>query len=135
MAGRKKKQKLSAKELLEAVVDKEALKANADKKAKQEEQKSVEIKSSSDENKESSSFDEPWFIKDFKKYKFDNKFYAQHKSWHDEVFVGPYDTKKELENIIIQYEEESLKPILERCFKLRIKSILINDRTNLKEIK
>ena len=128
---RKKKVKLSAKELMEAVVDKEALKANSEKKTKQKEENVEQIK----QDKENESFNDIWLAKDFKKYKFENEFYARHKDWHGYTFIGGYETKKELEDVIQQYEVETQKPILERKFKYRIKSIIIKDISLFKEIK
>ena len=128
---RRKKVKLSAKELTEAVVDKEALKANSEKKAKQKEENVEQIK----QDKENDSFNDIWLVKDFKKYKYENEFYAHYKGWHEDVFIGRYETKKELEDVIQQYEVESAKPVLERKFKHHIKSIIIKDTSLFKEIK
>lgn len=44
----------------------------------------------------------------------DGKFYVRHKEWHNTIWIGPYSSKKDVEDIIASYVEESLKAPLNR---------------------
>lgn len=62
---------------------------------------------------------------DFVKKEVDGNFYAQHKEWKKNIWIGPYPTEKELDKVINSYVIETKKDILHRDIK-NIHSVLID---------
>jgi hypothetical protein len=113
-----KKEKVSAKELMDSVIDLDLLekrkeRSNKSKKNVEEviEEKKVELK---------------WFQKPMVKDNFSivekgNKYYLHYSEWGDKVHIGPYEDKSIIDLIIEMYIKETKKTnILKRRFKTEI---------------
>lgn len=67
----------------------------------------------------------------FKTEKYKGKFYGQYEGWSENTWIGPYDTEKQLNDVIKSYIEETKKPVMERNIKnvhsivLKIKEITL----------
>lgn len=90
--------------------------------------KEVKVDSISDEIKKL-----PWYRRPLIKEEFitrkgkDNKFYVQHNEWHRTIWVGPYNTSKDAEDIIESYLDESQKAPLDKKLDSKIHSVQIED--------
>ena len=67
----------------------------------------------------------------FKTEKYKGKFYGQYEGWSENVWIGPYDTEKQLNDVIKSYVEETKKPVMDRNIEnvhsivLKIKEITL----------
>lgn len=119
-----KKEKVSAKELMDSVIDLELLEKRKEKanKSKKEEKVIEEIK-----------VELKWFQKPMLKEKFsiiekNNQFYIHYLEWKPNIFIGPYEDKSIADLIIEMYVKETKKTnLLKRRFKTDIiHSLLLN---------
>ena len=55
----------------------------------------------------------------------DKKLYIRHKEWSETIYIGPYKTKKEVDEIIDSYINTSLEMSLSKKIDSRVHSILI----------
>lgn len=75
----------------------------------------------------------PWYRRPLERHEFisrkgrDGKFYVQHNEWHKSIFVGPYKTVGEANDIIESYVCESNKIHLDKKVDSRVHSIQIED--------
>ena len=53
------------------------------------------------------------------------KFYAHHNEWKDRVWIGPYDSKEEIDKVIDSYVSVTKKPFGSRKELKNVHSILI----------
>lgn len=106
------KKKLSAKELMDSVVDLELL----EKRRLKKKEKIEEIKE--DKIIELKWFQKPMDINKFSIIEKDNKFYIHYSDWSEKIHIGPYDTIDDVNSIIDMYIKETKKSnILKRKFK------------------
>ena len=112
--GKKRKPKLSPEEIMERIIDREQLQERKENilKPKEEEKPKEEVKEVKKEVK--------WFEKPMTKDKFkviehtDNKWYAQYEGWKTNVWIGGYDTEKDVNDVIKSYIKETKKPPMYR---------------------
>lgn len=75
----------------------------------------------------------PWYKRPIERTDFhyrkgkDGKLYVQHNEWSKKTWIGPYDNKTEVENIVESYVMESLKAPLHRKTNSNIHSITVDD--------
>ena len=78
----------------------------------------------------------PWYRRPLERNEFtsrkgkDGNFYVQHVEWHKTIFIGPYKTVNEAEDIIDSYLSESQKIHLDKKLDSRVHSIQIEDYAN-----
>lgn len=117
----KAKKKLTSSEIMERVIDVEEL----------EKRKQSLIKEEIVTIKEKRWWELPMKKTLFKTEKYKGKFYGQYEGWSENVWIGPYDTEKQLNDVIKSYVEETKKPVMERNIKnvhsivLKIKEITL----------
>lgn len=117
----KTKKKLTSSEIMERVIDVEEL----------EKRKQSLIKEEVLTIKEKRWWELPMKKTLFKTEKYKGKFYGQYEGWSENVWIGPYDTEKQLNDVIKSYVEETKKPVMERNIKnihsivLKIKEITL----------
>ena len=122
---KKRKKKLTTAEIMEKIIDKEQLSERKKNLLNEEEKKpSLKIIEIID-NKE-----KKWFEIPMKKEKFiikehENKFYAQYEGWKSNIWIGAYNTKEEIDEVIKSYVKETKKKPIDRNIK-NIHSILID---------
>lgn len=116
----KTKKKLTSSEIMERVIDVEEL-----EKRKQTLIKEVVT------IKEKRWWELPMKKTLFKTEKYKGKFYGQYEGWSENVWIGPYDTEKQLNDVIKSYVEETKKPVMDRNIEnvhsivLKIKEITL----------
>lgn len=108
-----KKSKLTSSEIMERVIDVEELEKR--KKATTKEEPTIETETVT--QKEKQWWELPMKKSLFKTMKHDSKFYGQYEAWKGDVWIGPYDTDKELNEVIKSYVDETKKPIKDRNIK------------------
>ena len=119
-----KKEKVSAKELMNSVIDLELL-----EKRKERTNKSKKKEETIEENK----IDLKWFQKPMLKENFsitekNGQFYVHYSEWKSNIFIGPYEDISIANLIIEMYIKETKKTnLLKRRFKTDIiHSLLLN---------
>lgn len=107
--------KTDPKTLLEKVVDKELL---------SQRKNNNEIMNTSPQNKVEKVFEEKkyrwWDNMEKSKFKtriLNNEHYAQYETWPSKVWIGPYSTEKELNDVINSYISETKKEAMYRNIK------------------
>lgn len=112
---KKRRPKLSPEEIMERIIDREQLKERKENGSKQivnEELPKNELKEETKELK--------WFQKPMLKEKFtiiehtDKKWYAQYEGWKSNIWIGGYDSEKEVNDVIKSYIKETKKPPMNR---------------------
>lgn len=117
----KTKKKLTSSEIMEQVIDVEEL----------EKRKQTLIKEEVVTIKEKRWWELPMKKTLFKTEKYKGKFYGQYEGWSENVWIGPYDTEKQLNDVIKSYVEETKKPVMDRNIEnvhsivLKIKEITL----------
>ena len=112
-----KKNKPTAKEIMDSVVDLELLKKRKDNGKKKKEIVIEEDK----EIEEKKWFQLPMLEKKFTIKDVDNKFYAHYSDWKENVHIGPYETESELKKVIDMYVKETKKSdLFKRKFNIDI---------------
>lgn len=119
---KKKKPKLTTAEIMKAIIDEDLLK-------ERKETASSAITKTTIVN-EKFEIIPKWFQIPIKKSDFiikehENKFYAQHKEWKKNIWIGAYDNEDELNKVINSYVKETKKQSMDRNIQ-GIKSILID---------
>lgn len=119
---KKKKQKLTTAEIMKAIIDEDLLK-------ERKETATSAITKSTIIKEEKFIIKPKWFEIPIKKSDFiikehENKFYARHNEWKENIWIGAYDSEKELNDVINMYVKETKKKPIERNMK-NIHSILI----------
>lgn len=115
-----KKKKLTSSEIMERVIDVEEL----------EKRKQITIKEEPTIVEENVThrgkqwWELPMKKSLFKTTKYNGKFYGQYDAWSSDVWIGPYDTEKQLNDVIKSYVEETKKPQNDRDIK-NIHSIIL----------
>ena len=56
------------------------------------------------------------------------KYYAQHKEWKQNIWIGAYDTEKELDKVLKDYITSSKKPPMARLIVKNLHSILMDEK-------
>lgn len=75
----------------------------------------------------------PWYRRPIEKTSFvsrkakDGKLYVHHCEWAKEVWIGPYNTDKDVLGIINAYVEQSLKSSLDKAPSNVIHSVWVDD--------
>ena len=79
----------------------------------------------------------PWYRRPIERSAFiykkakDGKYYVRHNEWSKQIWIGPYQTKKDVNDIINSYVEKSLlSPLNKIVSKIEIHSVYINDLNN-----
>lgn len=124
----KTKKKLTSSEIMERVIDVEELEKRKQTLIKEEafskDEEVVTIK-------EKRWWELPMKKTLFKTEKYKGKFYGQYEGWSENVWIGPYDTEKKLNDVIKSYVEETKKPVMDRNIEnvhsivLKIKEITL----------
>lgn len=123
----KAKKKLTSSEIMERVIDVEELEKRKQSLIKEEAFPKEEVVTI----KEKRWWELPMKKTLFKTEKYKGKFYGQYEGWSENVWIGPYDTEKQLNDVIKSYVEETKKPVMERNIKnvhsivLKIKEITL----------
>lgn len=115
-----KKKKLTGSEIMERVIDVEALEKRKQVIVKEEPIIENEVVTT----KEKQWWELPMKKSLFKTQKYEGKYYGQYDAWKNDVWIGPYDTEKELNDVIKSYVEETKKPQKDRDIK-NIHSIIL----------
>lgn len=77
----------------------------------------------------------PWYKRPIERKAFsyrkgkDNKLYVRHNEWSKHTWIGPYNTKNDVDRIIDSYVSESLKAPLDRKVNYKIHSVIVEDET------
>ena len=124
----KTKKKLTSSEIMERVIDVEELEKRKQTLIKEEafskDEEVVTIK-------EKRWWELPMKKTLFKTEKYKGKFYGQYEGWSENVWIGPYDIEKQLNDVIKSYVEETKKPVMDRNIEnvhsivLKIKEITL----------
>ena len=124
----KTKKKLTSSEIMERVIDVEELEKRKQTLIKEEafskDEEVVTIK-------EKRWWELPMKKTLFKTEKYKGKFYGLYEGWSENVWIGPYDTEKQLNDVIKSYVEETKKPVMDRNIEnvhsivLKIKEITL----------
>lgn len=123
-----KKKKLTTEQIMEAIIDKDMLEERKNA-ASSKSKTTVVIETKVDDSVEKEPlkwFELPIQKSDFKTKTIDKQHYAQHKEWNKRVWIGPYDSKKELDKVILLYVDEMKKNVLERNL-YNVHSVIIED--------
>lgn len=78
----------------------------------------------------------PWYRRPIEKDAFitrtskNGKIYAHHREWAENIWIGPYASKKDVENVIDAYVKESLKRPLDKTQTNLIHSVFIENTEN-----
>ena len=128
----KKKDKQSITEIMDEIIDKEALEARK-AMSKAHLPKKV-IKPVKTAKNESQWWEKPMTMEDFiKKEGKKGAIYVQHKEWKPNIFIGPYDITT-ADRVISDYIKNSKKAVFKRKPIKDLHSILIEDYDSLKPI-
>ena len=111
---KKRKPKLSPEEIMDRIIDKEQL-----KERKENVKQTIKEETKTEEPKQETKKELKWFEKPMTKDKFitkeiNGKFYAQYEGWKQNVWIGEYETEKELDDVIKMYVKETKKPPMYR---------------------
>lgn len=109
----KTKKKLTSSEIMERVIDVEELEKRKQTLIKEEAFSKEEVVTI----KEKQWWQLPMKKTLFKTKKHEGKFYGQYEGWNECVWIGPYDTEKQLNDVIKSYVEETKKPPMDRDIK------------------
>lgn len=124
---KKKEEKisLSTQEIMDKIIDKTLLKAKNDKNIKKTEDGLIKIVK---DEKEEKWWEKEMFKEDFSIIEYKEKFYCHHKDWPDSVYIGAYDNKDIIEDIIQDYIDNSKLPIEKRKLDTsKIHSVILKD--------
>ena len=75
----------------------------------------------------------PWYKRPLERSEFyyrkaiNDKLYVRHEEWAKHTWIGPYDTKKDVENVVDAYVRESFKAPLDRKENRNIHSITVEN--------
>ena len=120
---KKRKPKLSPEEIMARIIDAEQL------KERKETVKSIpnieEKETDKEEIKELKWFQKPMLKTKFTIKEINGKFYAQYEGWKSNIWIGSYDTEKELNDVINMYVKETKKKPIHRNMK-NIHSVIID---------
>ena len=121
-----KEKKKHIKDIMSAAINQEELdKRKAEAKEKEDKKKKAIKINEPIADKPKQWWQLPILKTDFKSKTIEGKFYAHHKEWKDNIWIGPYETKKELNSVISSYVNESSKDSLDRKLE-NVHSILID---------
>ena len=122
------KEKLSIEDIMDKIIDNDKLKERKEliqSKNKQIDESNKKTNEKNVESKELKWFEKP-MVKDFFMVKKHNeKYYARYKEWKDNVWIGGYNTKKDVESVIKSYVEETKKPSIDRNIQ-NIHSVILD---------
>ena len=110
---KKDKKKESVKEIMDAIIDKEALEER--RRLAMPKKRSEVAKNTEDKPKSVPWYKQPISDADFIKAESpDKKAYARHKAWKKSVWIGPYESKASLESVITEYVRNAKRNVLKR---------------------
>lgn len=120
---KKRKPKLSPEEIMARIIDTEQLQER--KESVKSIPKIEEKETDKEEIKELKWFQKPMLKTKFIIKEINGKFYAQYEGWKSNIWIGSYDTEKELNDVINMYVKETKKKPINRNMK-NIHSIIID---------
>ena len=107
------KKKESVKEIMDAIIDKEALEER--RRLAMPKKRSEVVKNTEDKPKSVPWYKQPISDADFIRAESpDKKAYARHKVWKESVWIGPYESKASLESVITEYIRNAKRNVLKR---------------------
>ena len=107
------KKKESVKEIMDAIIDKEALEER--RRLAMPKKRSEVVKNAEDKPKSVPWYKQPISDADFIRAESpDKKAYARHKVWKESVWIGPYESKASLESVITEYVRNAKRNVLKR---------------------
>ena len=110
---KKTKKKESVKEIMDAIIDKEALEER--RRLAMPKKRSEVAKNTEDKPKSVPWYKQPISDADFIRAESpDKKAYARHKAWKESVWIGPYESKASLESVITEYVRNAKRNVLKR---------------------
>lgn len=110
---KKGKKKESVKEIMDAIIDKEALEER--RRLAMPKKRSEVVKNTEDKPKSVPWYKQPISDADFIRAESpDKKTYARHKAWKESVWIGPYESKASLESVITEYIRNAKRNVLKR---------------------
>ena len=110
---KKDKKKESVKEIMDAIIDKEALEER--RRLAMPKKRSEVAKNTEDKPKSVPWYKQPISDADFIRAESpDNKAYARHKAWKESVWIGPYESKASVESVITEYVRNAKRNVLKR---------------------
>lgn len=118
---KKKVEKLSTKQIMSLIVDENLLAEKREQSKKEKPKETVE-----QETKQKEKWWENLSKSDFIKKEHDGRFYARHKSWKNNIWIGAYSSEKEVDSVINSYIREIKKPPMYRNIK-NVHSICSDD--------
>lgn len=107
---------------MKAIIDEDLLSERRENSASK--QKIEVIEEVVEEKKEYKWFEIPIKKSDFLIKEHDSKFYAKHKEWKKNIWIGAYESEKEVDDVIKSYVKETKKPPIDRKL-INVHSILI----------
>lgn len=120
---KKRKPKLSPEEIMARIIDNDLLENR--KEIKQQKQETIEVVEEKPKKEEKKWFQQPMTKDKFTIKEHNNKYYAHYKGWKDNIWIGAYDTEKELNDVIKSYVKETKKSPIHRNLT-NIHSIIID---------
>lgn len=121
-----KKKKLTTEEIMERIIDIDSLekRKTTSKNKKEVSEFKIEIKKN-DIKVEKKWFQKPMIKENFEIKEYENKWFARYNEWKEHIWIGAYESEKELIDVVKSYIKETKKPPMERNIK-NIHSILID---------
>lgn len=107
--GRKKKEKLTTKQIMDIIIDKDLLKKTKAITETSDDKYSQDAKINVETNKKK-WFETPMLTDNFLIVNVKDKFYVRYSEWKNNIFTGPYKTESETNMVIDMYVRETKKP-------------------------
>jgi hypothetical protein len=122
---KKRKPKLTPEEIMARIIDHDQLKERKEsvKQAVKEEESKIEPKK--EIKKEFKWFEKPMTKDKFTIKKHNGAYYAQYEGWKENVWIGAYETEKDVEDVIKMYVKETKKNPINRNIK-NVHSVILD---------
>ena len=122
---KRSKKKESVRELMDAIIDKEALEER--RRLAMPKKRSEVVKSAEDKPKSVPWYRQPISDADFIRAESpDKKAYARHKEWKETIWIGPYESKASLESVITEYVRNAKRSVLKRKSVKGLHSVILS---------
>lgn len=122
---KKRKPKLSPEEIMERIIDKDSLKERKENILKPKEEETTKEEVKKEEKKELKWFEKPMTKDKFTVKELNGKYYAQYEGWKQNVWIGAYESEKEVEDVIKMYVKETKKKQIDRNIK-NVHSVILD---------
>ena len=122
---KKRKPKLTPEEIMARIIDHDKLKERKEsvKQTVKEEEPKIEPKK--EIKKELKWFEKPMTKDKFTIKEHNGSYYAQYEGWKENVWIGAYETEKDVEDVIKMYVKETKKNPIDRNIK-NVHSVILD---------